>query len=716
MSQISYYQNSFKPVPVKDFELLDFIAGVRDGEWQDEVLNYRNQTNKDDKDKIKRACPAVTIAGTFHPDRKDINLKKHSGRLAIDIDDFDNVEKFKNDPFIEAAFKSISGNGICLIVKIDSKKHEQSYAAFSEYLFNQYDVFTDPTGVNIGRLRFVSWDPDLHYNEKAKVFNQVIDKKILQHKNIDFVFAEDDFKYLIEQIINTHKDITGSYYEWVRIGFGIAEQFGESGLEYFQAISQFSDKYHAEKTEKQYRACLKSRGTTKCTIATVYYYSKQHGLKIYSNKTNDIIRYANNTKNDRSRGIGHIKDVVPGMLEQGIITIEEQESARKIVEQVFSQNIEQENSSLILDVKDFVYQKYHLRKNAVTRNVELNGIPLTDQKVNTIYLDVASCFEKVSKDLVLTIIYSDYTEEYNPIFEFYEANKNVDLDDEIKKLCRTIITDTESFDVFILKWFVGIIASIHGYHSPLALVLTGGINVGKTEWFRRLLPRPLLSLYTEEKLKDDKDAFILMTKKLLIMDDEWGGMSKKEDKFFKALMSKQSFPIREPYGKISVDLNRLAVFCGTTNECEIIADPDTNRRLLPINVIDIDKELYNSIDKTALFIEAWKYYERGYDWRMSSKDIEILAKSSEKHRVTEPEEELLHAYFDKPVDSYFAKKLTNSEILSYLKRISQTNMNSKRLGAALKSGGFEQKSEKRNGKTQRLWLIDYKSNAMAVPT
>ena len=51
-----------------------------------------------------------------------------------------------------------------------------------------------------------------------------------------------------------------------------------------------------------------------------------------------------------------------------------------------------------------------------------------------------------------------------------------------------------------------------------------------------------------------------MTKKLIIMDDEWGGMSTKEEKFFRALMSKQMFSIREPYGRVSADLTRLLLY------------------------------------------------------------------------------------------------------------------------------------------------------------
>ena len=129
--------------------------------------------------------------------------------------------------------------------------------------------------------------------------------------------------------------------------------------------------------------------------------------------------------------------------------------------------------------------------------------PISDTELNSVYIDLRSINEKITKDLVCAVIFSNRIEQYNPFFEFYNSNCNMECDNEIIKLFAKTITIpkyAEEYDTFILKWMVSIIASIHGIHSPLALVLTGGINTGKTEWFRRLLPRELFNLYTEEKL------------------------------------------------------------------------------------------------------------------------------------------------------------------------------------------------------------------------
>jgi predicted P-loop ATPase len=203
-----------------------------------------------------------------------------------------------------------------------------------------------------------------------------------------------------------------------------------------------------------------------------------------------------------------------------------------------------------------------------------------------------------------------------------------------------------------------------------------------------------------------------MTKKLIQLDDEWGGMSKKEEKFFKALMSKQSFSIREPYGRVSVDLPRLAVFCGTSNEIEIVSDADNNRRLLPINVLSIDFEAYNKIDKTALFICAWNCYKAGYDYKMDAKNIADLSLSSEKHKIVDTEDDLINAYFNVPKSEMYCKLWTNTEVMAYLKQVTQINCSPKKLGMALKKYGFDQKIERRNGQMARTWIIEIKNTSV----
>ncbi len=98
------------------------------------------------------------------------------------------------------------------------------------------------------------------------------------------------------------------------------------------------------------------------------------------------------------------------------------------------------------------------------------------------------------------------------------------------------------------------------------------------------------------------------------------------------MTSKQTSGIREPYGRVSSDLTRLAMLCGTTNDLQVLNDPTGNRRLLPIHVISIDHELYNSIDKTDLFMEITGTC--GYNYHLTTRDIELLNYSTSEFQAS----------------------------------------------------------------------------------
>jgi predicted P-loop ATPase len=365
------------------------------------------------------------------------------------------------------------------------------------------------------------------------------------------------------------------------------------------------------------------------------------------------------------------------------------------------------NQSVVDRVKDHLTDNYNLSYNLVNRNIQINGRPVTDIDLNTIYIACKTNCSTATKDLVYSIIYSSHTQQANPFISFITTHKNSTVTGgDIDKLIASISTDTANYELFIRKWLCAIMASIHGNHSPLVLVLCGGQNSGKTEWFRRLLPVELAGYYAESKLDSGKDDEILMTKKLIILDDEMGGKSKQENKKLKEMTSKQTFSIREPYGRVSVDLQRLAMLCGTTNDLQVLNDPTGNRRLLPVHVLGIDHTLYNSIDKTALFIEIYNLYKSGYNYNLTRDDIELLNSSTGDFEAVSTEEELLLTYYAVPDEySYKIKEATNTEILSRLKTWSGINVNQTRLGLVLKKLGFEQKIIRVGKSTRRVYLV-----------
>ena len=285
----------------------------------------------------------------------------------------------------------------------------------------------------------------------------------------------------------------------------------------------------------------------------------------------------------------------------------------------------------------------------------------------------------------------------------------------LKKLANCITTDTgmgdDNFNPmyaqdFITKWYLGLISSIYGKHSVLVLVLTGKQKSGKTEWFRRLFPDKLWRYYAEIKLKGTKDDEILMCQKLLIMDDEFGSEDLNDSSKMKRLTSKHEFTLREPYGHHSVILRRLALLGGTSNEHLVLNDPTGNRRVIPVNVLKIAFDEYNSIDKTDLLIEAYHMYQAGMSPELSGKEVETLNYNTTEFEAVNAEAELIMRVFKIPSGEPFHETMTSMDLVVTIQ--GATNMHGlkpNKIGLEMGRLGFKKKSIRDGDKTSKKWMV-----------
>jgi predicted P-loop ATPase len=275
--------------------------------------------------------------------------------------------------------------------------------------------------------------------------------------------------------------------------------------------------------------------------------------------------------------------------------------------------------------------------------------------------------------------------------EFIAENRHYTSTGHIKAIASTINTiDPEFAEFFLTKWLVAMIASIHGNHSPLMLILQGNQNSGKTQFLRRILPEPLHKYIGEVSPgMKDVDFYLLMTQMLLIIDDECGGKSKKDEQHQKSTSSKQFFNIRKPYGRGNVTLQRLAMLCGTTNLEEILNDITGNRRNIVIDFQGYDFEAYNQVNKTALFMEAYNLYKSGYNYELSKEDILYLNKHDYKYTTPSTAKELIQKYFN-PTTKEKGTPLTTTDILVYIEAESRQKLSPIVVGRELKALGFIQ--------------------------
>jgi len=162
---------------------------IKNGKVKEQIELIRTETDQEVISKLKLELPSVLYAGVFdipikktradgsiyESYRNDKSLSIHSKLIPFDVDDLDDIPKFKEDakrdPYIYALWTSPSGTGVHGLIKIaDGNKHEEHYNA----LLKRYPVF-DPTARNPSRILFMSYDPDIYINDDSKVFFEVIE-------------------------------------------------------------------------------------------------------------------------------------------------------------------------------------------------------------------------------------------------------------------------------------------------------------------------------------------------------------------------------------------------------------------------------------------------------------------------------------------------------------------------------------------------------------
>jgi hypothetical protein len=481
-------------------------------------------------------------------------------------------------------------------------------------------------------------------------------------------------KYCVSELKSRCIDITVGYDAWFKICCSLST-LGESGRDLFHEVSQLNEGYNYQEADKQFSDVIK-RGEKGININTFFQYCKDAGVNI-SNRLHKPESSINSSaaKPEEPKTNGKKND--------------------------FDEIQEYLNSIGLY--RNAINQDYYIGDNRQSEQ-DLNGIFINYCKVN-----------KASKTNFETVINSNKIKSVNPIKDFFESRKSTNQD-LITKWVSTLKVKTgyngETFinnyaDIFLRKWIVGLVASIEGDNSnTLMPVLIGPKNIGKTEFARRTMPAILKPYFCQSKLDQGKDSEAQMCEYLLILNDELDGMSRHEAKSFRNFISANQYTYRPPYAKKNITRKRLASLFGTSNDIQIIADHENNRRIIPIEITGINYELLNSIDKEELLIEAFSLYKSGFDYHLTKGDITILSSSTEEYAIAIPEHELITKFFKVPTeDNQFITELSATDIKDHIERHTKQRMSPIMVGKALKNLGFEVVHKKTGKSTKRIYRV-----------
>jgi predicted P-loop ATPase len=708
-----------------------------DANWAKLAETHRNHFDDDKeaekkwKKAYKKQLPLITTAGTFSK-KEAKGLVGYSGFICLDIDDLEPAQipairkLIQKDPYTYACFLSLSGTGLAVFVRIPLGKHAVAFACLEKYYLSELGIKIDPAGKDVTRGRTLTTDPQLYLNSQAEEYQPMAAPKTQRRKkeanpiNYDMlVCSSKDILLFVDAIVKNGEAVDNDSYDaWFHCAMALAYELGEKGRDAFHKLSELGEGYDEGECSKQYDNALATH-TGDITGGSLFWYGKQLGVDITQiiNKDTALITQSALYAKQGNRSEGSVAELLHASYNIPL------DDSKEIIEKVFARDIVMENVKPITRIKSLLSLNYpSLKMNQLTNKLESEGEPLhSDTEMNSIFIDLKEQDEKLKTPEIREVLQSNHIPGFHPIHDFIAEYKDLPFDPSfpnVTSLADCIVGGTgidiesgtadETFvEDCIKKWGVGMIAGIYGKPNPLYLVLAGKKqNTGKTWFFEHLLPDDLKKrgLFCETMLTGTPDSNLLMTEKLLIMEDEMGGKEKKDIEFMKNLTSKLTFSVRRPYDRYSIDRPRLAALCGTTNNEEILEDPTGNRRILPIQVEAIKHDQYNSINKTALFMEFYHMYMSGYDWQMRGKDVERLSRHTMGNEVAVVERHLIQKYFQKPEDGSTGKAMNATEVLMFLEKHIDTKLNFRILAREL-NNTFKKAQIKRPGERRSLRYV-----------
>jgi hypothetical protein len=212
------------------------------------------------------------------------------------------------DKYLETQllFTSPNGNGLKWIVPVNVSgefSHGEYFDAIRNYIKKNYEIEVDKSGRDVVRVCFISYDPDAFLHPRHGKMNKLFPGEVYQVERKSFnpskwlekqeakrdftpvplsnslTKIQYDVEVVLRRIENYQLDLTMNYEDWVRLGFAFADEFGETGRNYFHRISRFYPDYDFTGTDKQFDKCLQGHKSG-ITIRTFFQAAKDSGVNI----------------------------------------------------------------------------------------------------------------------------------------------------------------------------------------------------------------------------------------------------------------------------------------------------------------------------------------------------------------------------------------------------------------------------------------------------
>lgn len=252
--------------------------------------------------------------------------------------------------------------------------------------------------------------------------------------------------------------------------------------------------------------------------------------------------------------------------------------------------------------------------------------------------------------------------QYNPVAEWI-GSKPWDGVSRVQAFYDTVSGEYDHVErkrlfkeTLLKRWMVSAVAaafSPNGISAAGVLTFQGAQYLGKTKWFKQLVPSELGVLKDGMILRpDDKDSVKQCVSFWLVELGELDATFRKADiAALKSFLTNDSDVLRRAYARKESKFARRTVFFASVNPKEFLHDPTGNRRYWTIEAKHLDHS--HNIDMQQVWAEFYQIWRDGESYYLTNDEVNELNEHNESFTAVDPIEDRILtrlAWEDEPIE------------------------------------------------------------------
>lgn len=381
-------------------------------------------------------------------------------------------------------------------------------------------------------------------------------------------------------------------------------------------------------------------------------------------------------------------------------------------------------------IEHYLLNKYEFQHNEIKKVVYVREKPehqgeepqeWQEININNILRDLLLHNYKTSKAILEATIYSDFVSKYDPFKDYFKTLPQWDGNtDYIKDLCSHIVlvdepqSEIDRLNTQLKKWLVRSIRCLFGgaINREVIMFKSDEQRIGKTQFFRYLIPERLKDYYMENPEIGNKDALISLTENWFINFDEYDKYLKEGNlPVMKSYISQDAPKVRPPYGSKQITMKRICSCMASTNISDFLRDETGNSRYICFDIRGFEWKEYTKIKVDNLWAQVWALYQLSksgqYNCDMTDEELKENEENNLQYLYHTSEFELIQRIFE-PSDCEDDFKMC-TEIQEYLmEHTNHKKISTQSVGRALTALKYRKIHSKKDNKKQG-YLIKLKS-------